>query len=484
MAALIGVGVAQPDDRPRGARHPADPHQHLRRHPPGRPRHRRSRPRHRHDRVRDPAQGRDAAGDPDASWPASAGRRSRSSRRRRSRRLPACLTLGDFIINENVYGDNGVLAGAIVVALLALDARVLARRAAAPAHLERAEAAAPPDVSSDQTHTRRQQVRTKTRRGCERWSPRCAGARPEPRRRRLRQQRRQHQLPSSTEGGEGGGAIVSNPDNGKVSLTIGSKNFPEQEILGEIYAQALAAAGYKVEERPQPRLRNGRPARRSKPGQISGYPEYASTALTSFFGLEPEEVPADADRSLGKGERRIRKGRPDGVPADPVRQRQRGRHAEEDGRKVRPEDDLRPRRRLGKTDPLRLARVPPADRLPGRAGKTVRAQIQVVHTRSTSASATRSSKRARPTSRSSSPPIRSSSAERDKFVILEDDKEVFPAGNVIFVTKPDGRRRSRARTTKRRSSRSRRADARRSCRSSTPGSNSKSRRRRKRRRRT
>ena len=44
----------------------------------------------------------------------------------------------------------------------------------------------------------------------------------------------------------GGGAIVSNPDNGKVSLTIGSKNFPEQEILGEIYAQALAAAGYKV----------------------------------------------------------------------------------------------------------------------------------------------------------------------------------------------------------------------------------------------
>ena len=32
-----------------------------------------------------------------------------------------------------------------------------------------------------------------------------------------------------------------------------------------------------------------------KSGQISGYPEYASTALTSFFGLEPEEVPADAE---------------------------------------------------------------------------------------------------------------------------------------------------------------------------------------------
>ena len=53
------------------------------------------------------------------SSPASARRRSPSSRRRRS---PAGrgVTLGDFIINENVYGDNGVLAGAILVALLAL----------------------------------------------------------------------------------------------------------------------------------------------------------------------------------------------------------------------------------------------------------------------------------------------------------------------------------------------------------------------------
>jgi ABC-type proline/glycine betaine transport system permease subunit len=30
------------------------------------------------------------------------------------------LTLGDYIINENVYGENGVVAGAICVALMAL----------------------------------------------------------------------------------------------------------------------------------------------------------------------------------------------------------------------------------------------------------------------------------------------------------------------------------------------------------------------------
>ena len=34
--------------------------------------------------------------------------------------LVGVLTLGDFIINSNVYGDKGVLAGAILVALMAL----------------------------------------------------------------------------------------------------------------------------------------------------------------------------------------------------------------------------------------------------------------------------------------------------------------------------------------------------------------------------
>jgi glycine betaine/choline ABC-type transport system substrate-binding protein len=75
---------------------------------------------------------------------------------------------------------------------------------------------------------------------------------------------------SSTESSGSGGAIVSNPDNGKVSLTIGSKNFPEQEILGEIYAQALTAAGYKV--KTDLNLGSETVALRSvKSGQISGY---------------------------------------------------------------------------------------------------------------------------------------------------------------------------------------------------------------------
>lgn len=39
--------------------------------------------------------------------------------------LAGVTTLGDFIINRNVYGDEGVLAGAILVALLALVAELL-----------------------------------------------------------------------------------------------------------------------------------------------------------------------------------------------------------------------------------------------------------------------------------------------------------------------------------------------------------------------
>jgi glycine betaine/choline ABC-type transport system substrate-binding protein len=43
--------------------------------------------------------------------------------------------------------------------------------------------------------------------------------------------------------------IERNPDNAGVQITVGSKNFTEQYILGEIYAQALQAAGYRVKTR-------------------------------------------------------------------------------------------------------------------------------------------------------------------------------------------------------------------------------------------
>lgn len=92
-------------------------------------------------------------------------------------------------------------------------------------------------------------------------------------------------------------AIEENPDNNGVELTIGSKNFTEQIVLGEIYAQALEAAGYDVST--DLNLGSEQIALRAlESGDVSGYPEYTSTALTSFFGYAPEDVPADPQEAF------------------------------------------------------------------------------------------------------------------------------------------------------------------------------------------
>ena len=96
------------------------------------------------------------------------------------------------------------------------------------------------------------------------------------------------------DGGDGGSAeaIESNPDNAGVNLTVGSKNFTEQIVLGEIYAQALEAAGYSVQT--DLNLGSEQVALEAlKAGEINGYPEYTTTALTSFYGAAPDAVPTD-----------------------------------------------------------------------------------------------------------------------------------------------------------------------------------------------
>jgi osmoprotectant transport system substrate-binding protein len=236
----------------------------------------------------------------------------------------------------------------------------------------------------------------------------------------------------STEGGEAG-AIQSNPENGKVSLTIGSKNFPEQEILGEIYAQALAAAGYKVKSALN--LGSETVALKAvKTGQISGYPEYASTALTSFFGLEPEEVPADAAEAWEKANAEFEKEGLQAFEPTPFASANAVGATKETAEKygLKTISDLE-----GVSEELSLYGSPECrqridclaglEELYGLKFKSFtpvdiglrytvlekgQADLSILFT--------------------TDPQL---SAESDKFVILEDDKEVFPAGNVIFVTK-------------------------------------------------
>jgi osmoprotectant transport system substrate-binding protein len=92
---------------------------------------------------------------------------------------------------------------------------------------------------------------------------------------------------------EGGGSgIQSDEANSGTTITIGSKNFTEQKVLGEIYAQAFEAAGYTVEK--QLNLGDEKTALAAlESGDIDAYPEYTGTALLSFFGVQADKLPKD-----------------------------------------------------------------------------------------------------------------------------------------------------------------------------------------------
>jgi glycine betaine/choline ABC-type transport system substrate-binding protein len=106
-------------------------------------------------------------------------------------------------------------------------------------------------------------------------------------------------------GGGGGGSsepqasgseIQKNSANSGKTITVGSKNFTEQFVLGEIYSQALQAAGYKVKKQ----LNLGSEViafKALKNGDIDGYPEYTGTALTSFYKVKVTDVPKDANQA-------------------------------------------------------------------------------------------------------------------------------------------------------------------------------------------
>ena len=90
--------------------------------------------------------------------------------------------------------------------------------------------------------------------------------------------------------------IQKNDKNSSTKVTMGSKNFTEQKVLGEIYAQALAAAGYDVST--QLNLGDEKTALKAlEGGDISAYPEYTGTALLSFFGVTADKLPNDEQKA-------------------------------------------------------------------------------------------------------------------------------------------------------------------------------------------
>lgn len=84
------------------------------------------------------------------------------------------------------------------------------------------------------------------------------------------------------------------------TIKVGSKNFTEELILGELYAQSLEHAGFSVTRRldlgttdiAMAALRNG---------QIDLYPEYTGTALLTVLHLPPESDPQRAYALVQRG---------------------------------------------------------------------------------------------------------------------------------------------------------------------------------------
>src|SRR5918911_4613659 len=89
---------------------------------------------------------------------------------------------------------------------------------------------------------------------------------------------------SNSSSGSSGGSS-SQPGKGKPTVTIGTKDFTEEFILGALYAQALKAKGYKVS------LKSNIGAteitdKAMTSGKIDGYPEYTGETVATVFGKQ------------------------------------------------------------------------------------------------------------------------------------------------------------------------------------------------------
>ncbi|MBO0802149.1 MAG: hypothetical protein J2P25_03620, partial [Nocardiopsaceae bacterium] len=89
----------------------------------------------------------------------------------------------------------------------------------------------------------------------------------------------------SGNGGGGTGGSGALPGKGKPTIVLGDKNFDEEFVLGQLYAQAFRAKGYTVQLKDNigsSELIN----RVFQSGKINAYPEYLGEIVSSDAGYE------------------------------------------------------------------------------------------------------------------------------------------------------------------------------------------------------
>jgi osmoprotectant transport system substrate-binding protein len=99
--------------------------------------------------------------------------------------------------------------------------------------------------------------------------------------------------PAATTSATSTPAASSGPGVGKPAVTIGDKNFAEENILGALYSQALAAKGYKVTLKDN--VGSTEIAYKAlTSGQIEMYPEYTGVLLSAIANQTKNPASAQA----------------------------------------------------------------------------------------------------------------------------------------------------------------------------------------------
>jgi osmoprotectant transport system substrate-binding protein len=97
--------------------------------------------------------------------------------------------------------------------------------------------------------------------------------------------------PAATTAASATPAATSGPGVGKPAVTIGDKNFAEENILGALYSQALAAKGYTVTLKDN--VGSSEIIYKAlTSGQIDLYPEYTGTLLSAVANQTKSPVSA------------------------------------------------------------------------------------------------------------------------------------------------------------------------------------------------
>jgi osmoprotectant transport system substrate-binding protein len=89
------------------------------------------------------------------------------------------------------------------------------------------------------------------------------------------------------------------PGKGKPAVTLGDKDFPEQFILGELYAQALKAKGFTVNVKKS--IGSSEIIDKAlTSGKIDLYPEYTGVIVTELAHGDPNKRPRTAEQTYSQ----------------------------------------------------------------------------------------------------------------------------------------------------------------------------------------